>query len=134
MTTATVAAAPTPGRLWTGRILGIVTSLFLAVDSLVKLLELEPAVKGSAQLGFAASATRPIGVLLAACLAVYLVPRTALLGAVLLTGYLGGAVAIHYRAGNGAFPIVFTLGVGVLVWLALALREPGIVRRLGARP
>jgi hypothetical protein len=134
MTTATLAAAPTRGRLWTGRILGAFTSLFLALDSLAKLLEFEPAVKGSAQLGFAASATIPIGILLAACLAVYLVPRTAILGAVLLTGYLGGAVAIHVRAGNGVFPVAFTLGVGAFVWIAIALREPGLVRWLGARP
>lgn len=120
----TLALAPSKPRLWTGRVLTALTVLFLAVDSGAKILEAEPAVKGSIQLGFAPSATFGIGILLAACTLIYLVPRTAGLGAVLLTGYLGGAIAIHVRAGNGAFPIGFTLAVGALIWLALLLREP----------
>jgi hypothetical protein len=65
-----------------------------------------------------------IGVLLLVCTAIYSIPKTAVLGAILLTGYLGGATAIHVRAASGAFPIAFSVVFGVLAWVGLVLREP----------
>ena len=65
--------------------------------------------------------------MLVACTAIYAIPQTAVLVAILLTGYLGGAVAIHVRAGSGAFPIVFSIAFGVLAWVGLILREPRLL-------
>jgi len=90
-------------RLWAGRVMAAVAILFLLFDSLVKVMKLAPAVDGTRQLGYPVSLVRTIGVIQLACLAVYLFPRTAVLGAVLLTGYLGGAVATHLRLGNPLF-------------------------------
>lgn len=127
------AATPSKARHWTGRIVTAIIVLLLVVDSGAKLLGAEPSVKGSIQLGFDPSVTFGLGLLLALCTLVHVVPRTAGLGAVLLTGYLGGAVAIHLRAGNGVFPIVFSLSVGALVWLGLVLREPAVLLALLGR-
>ena len=66
----------------------------------------------------------PIGVVLLACVLLYAIPRFSVLGAVLLTGYLGGATAIHVSARSGAFPVGFSIAFGVLAWLGLVLREP----------
>jgi len=123
-------ATPSKARLWTGRVITALIVLLLVVDAGAKLVEAKPSVQGSIQLGFDPSVTFGLGALLTLCTLVYVVPRTAGLGAVLLTGYLGGAVAIHLRAGNGAFPIVFSLAVGALAWLGLILREPGVLRAL----
>jgi hypothetical protein len=65
-----------------------------------------------------------IGIVLLVCSAIYAVPQTAVLGAILLTAHLGGATAIHVRAGSGVFPIVFSIAFGVLVWVGIVLREP----------
>ncbi len=80
-------------------------------------------VEATTLLGYPASLVLVIGVIEILCLAVYVIPRTALLGAVLLTGYLGGAVASQVRAGVGLFPIVFPLIMGALIWGGLLLRD-----------
>jgi len=134
MTNESTVKAPRGALLWTGRVVTLLTVLFLAFDSGAKIVEAGPAVRGSIQLGFPASATVGIGGLLALLVLLYVVPRTAVAGAVLLTGYFGGAVAIHLRAGNGAFPIAFTLAFGGLVWAGLALRRPEVARLLSGRP
>ena len=126
MTREPAAPTPTAAKLWTGRAVTALTALFLAFDSAGKILALDAVAKASESLGLPASATVPIGLLLAACTVLHLVPGTAVLGAVLLTGYLGGAVAIHVRAGNGVFPVAFTLAVGALVWVGLLLRRPAL--------
>ena len=141
MTTATVTAtapavpvaAPSKVRLWTGRVITFLIVLLLVVDAGAKLLEAKPSVRGSIQLGFDPSVTFGLGLLLSVCTLFYVVPRTAAFGALLLTGYLGGAVAIHMRAGSGTFPIVFSLSVGALAWLGLVLREPGVLRAFWRR-
>jgi len=127
------AATPSRARLWTGRVVTALIVLLLIVDSGAKLVEAEPTVRASIQLGFDPAVTSGIGALLALCTLVYILPPTAGLGAVLLTGYLGGAVAIHLRAGSGTFPIVFALSVAALAWLGLVLREPGLLRALFRR-
>ena len=120
-------------RLWTGRIMSALAILFLLFDTVGKLLRLAPFVEGTAQLGYPASAVLGIGVLELLCLVGYLIPRTAILGAVMLTGYLGGAVATHVRVGSPLFThILFPIYVGVLIWGGLYLRDPrlrGLVQR-----
>jgi len=107
-----------------GWIIGALPVLFLAFDTLGKLLTLPPVVQGSARLGYAESAIFGLGLIELVCLAAYLMPRTAVLGAVLLTGFLGGAVATHVRVGDPLFShILFPVYVGVLIWGALFLRD-----------
>jgi hypothetical protein len=107
-----------------GLTLTVLVALFLAFDGVTKVFPIEPVIKASAQLGLAANTLPGIGGVLLLCTVIYLIPRTAVLGAVLLTGYLGGAIAIQVRAAGGAFPIVFALVFGGLIWLGLFLREP----------
>ena len=108
---------------WTGRIISALGVLFLAFDGAIKVLQLAPAVEASAQLGYSAPVTLGLGILTLACLGVYLLPRTAPLGAVLLTGYLGGAVATHVRLGSPPLSLVFPVLLGALLWGGLALRD-----------
>jgi len=112
------------GRLWTGRTLTALAVLFLIFDAAVKLLRLAPAVEATTALGFTASVLVPLGTLEVLCLAVYLVPRTSVLGAILWTGYLGGAVAAQLRAGNPLFSnVLFPIYVAALLWGGLWLRR-----------
>jgi hypothetical protein len=109
---------------WAGRILTALPALFLAFDIAGKLANVAAVREGSLRLGLPVSSGPVIGLIELACLALYLVPRTAVLGAVLLTGYFGGAVAIHLRiadplATHTLFPIYF----GTLCWIALYLRD-----------
>jgi hypothetical protein len=123
-TTLARAADPSRSRAWAGRILLAIPTLFLAMDGAMKLFTPAPVVEAMEQLGWAASASPGLGILLLACLAVYLVPRTAVLGAVLLTGYLGGAVATHVRVGNPLFShTLFPVYLGMMLWGAVLLRD-----------
>jgi len=109
--------------LWAGRILSGLPALFLLVDSVGKFVKPAPVVEGTVRLGYPESVIFPLGIVLLACTVVYLVPRTSILGAILLTGYLGGAVATHLRVGDGLFPMFFPVILGVLVWGGLFLRD-----------
>lgn len=107
-----------------GRTLSTLAVLFLGVDALAKLLQLAPVVAGTAELGYPQSAVLAIGLLEALCVAAYVAPPTAVLGALLLTGYLGGAIATHLRMGNPLFShILFPVYVALFVWGGLFLRE-----------
>jgi len=128
MQMATHTAPVSTTRLWIGRTIGALAILFLLFDGVIKVLQLAPATESFAQLGYPVGLTLGIGVLELACLAAYALPRTAPLGALLLTGYLGGAVATHVRAGSPLFSVVFPLIIGALVWGGLYLRD----RRLRA--
>jgi hypothetical protein len=98
--------------------------LFLLFDSVGKLIPMAPVVEGSLQLGYPESSIRVIGIILLICVVAYAVPRTSVLGAILLTGYLGGAVATHLRVGSPLFThMLFPIYVGVLIWGGLLLRE-----------
>ena len=112
------------GRLWAGGILTGLVVLFLAVDGAAKLVQPAPVLEASEKLGLSRGSTLGIGIVLLACTAIYSIPPTAVLGAILLTGYLGGAAAIHVRAGSGAFPVAFSIAFAVLAWVGLVLREP----------
>jgi hypothetical protein len=109
--------------LWTGRILSIVPSLFLLVDGAMKLVKPEPVVKATVDLGYPESVILGLGIVLLTCTILYLIPLTSVLGAILLTGYLGGAVASHLRHGDDPFTIFFPVIFGALLWGGLLLRD-----------
>ena len=112
--------------LWAGRIMTGVAVMFLLFDGGGKAAQLAPVRQAQAQLGYPAALTPAIGIVLLASTAVYVIPQTSILGAILLTAYLGGATASQLRiAGPFWFPIVF----GVFIWTALFLRD-GRLRRL----
>jgi hypothetical protein len=113
----------------TGAVLTVLLALFLLFDAVPKILQLPMVVEATQQMGFAASAVPVIGTVLLVCLALYLVPRTAILGAVLLTGYLGGAVCAQLRIEAPLFStMLFPVYFGILVWVALYLRSPQLRR------
>ena len=121
----TRAAGSSRGAVWTGRVLSGLAVAFLIFDSAGKLLRMPPVVEGTAQLGYPGSVIVPLGVILLTCVLVYVVPRTAVLGAVLLTGYLGGAVATHVRVENPLLShALFPTYVAALLWVGLVLRDP----------
>lgn len=111
------------GRLWAGRILAGLPALFLLVDAIMKLVKPAPVVEATVKLGYPESVILGIGVVLLICTILYLLPKTAVLGAILLTGYLGGAVATHVRVAEGWFSILFPVIFGVLLWGGLWLRD-----------
>ena len=109
---------------WAGRILSTLPVLFLLMDGIMKLVKPEPVVKATVDLGYPENVIMAIGVVLLGCVILYVVPRTAVLGAILLTGYLGGAIATHVRVGNPLFShALFPVYLAVLIWGGLYLRE-----------
>ena len=125
----TARTAPSVGRAAriTGRVLTVLLTLFLLFDSVTKLMQLPPVVEATIQMGFPASTVPVIGAVLLVCLALYLVPRTSVLGAVLLTGYLGGAVCAQLRIEAPLFSnTLFPIYVGVVVWGALYVRSAAL--------
>ena len=111
------------GLLWTGRVLSGLVVAFLIVDGAMKLWKPAVVVEATRQLGYPESQIAGIGILLLACTLLYIFPRTSILGAILLTGYFGGAVASQLRVGNALFNIAFPVILGVLVWSGLWLRD-----------
>jgi hypothetical protein len=110
--------------VWTGRVLSGLAIAFLIFDSVGKLLEVQPVIDGTKQLGYPPDIAFSLGVTLLSCVLVYLIPRTSVLGAVLLTGYLGGAVATHVRVGNPLLThVLFPTYVAALLWGGLMLRD-----------
>ena len=108
--------------LWTSRVMRAIVVLFLLMDAGIHLATPAPVVQAMNQLGFPLNVTVVIGVIELACTALYVIPATSLLGAVLLTGYLGGAVAAHMRVGNPIFEAyIFPTLVGALLWGGLLL-------------
>jgi len=107
-----------------GYIITGLPALFLLLDGVMKLFKPPFVVEATARLGYSENTIVPLGITLVACTILYLIPRTSVLGAILLTGYLGGAVATHVRFFEGAFPIVFPVIIGTLVWAGLYLRDP----------
>jgi len=111
-------------RLWTGRLLSTLAVLFLLFDSVIKLTNIAPVVESFTRLGIPVDLAPWIGTLELVCLAVYLVPRTAIPGAILLTGFLGGAVLTHVRIGAPLFShVLFPVYIGALIWGGLFLRD-----------
>ncbi len=116
-------AAVSKKTLWAGRVLSALPALFLLFDAVMKLVKPAAVVEATVELGCPESVILPLGIALLACTVLYLIPRTAVLGAILLTGYLGGAVATHVRVGDEAFPVVFPVIVGALLWAGLYVRD-----------
>jgi hypothetical protein len=110
--------------LWCGWIMGVLPALFLLLDATMKFVKPQPVLEGSVELGYSLSVLDALGVVLMASTLLYLIPRTAVLGAILLTGYLGGAVSTHVRVGNPLFThTLFPVYFGLLLWGGLWLRD-----------
>jgi len=128
MQSSTQADPVSKGRLWTGRIISALVVLFLLFDSITKVMKVRAVMEASAQLGYPANTIFTIGIILLVCTVFYIIPQTAVLGAILLTGYLGGAVAANLRIGSAMFNTLFPIVFAALVWTGIFLRES----RLGA--
>jgi hypothetical protein len=109
--------------LWTGYVLSFLPALFLLFDGVGKLVKPVEVVEATVKLGYPESVIFGLGIVVLSCTVLYLIPRTCVLGAILLTGYLGGAVASHLRAGDGPFPVLFPAIFGALLWIGLVLRD-----------
>jgi hypothetical protein len=120
---ATYAAASSKTGLVRGHLLSGLAVLFLLADAVAKLFAPLPVVEATLDLGFREAHVPVLGIILLACLVVYLMPRTAVFGAVLLTGYLGGVEATHLRVGSDTFSFIFPLILAALLWGGLYLRE-----------
>jgi hypothetical protein len=124
MMAAALTTFATKSRSVPGYVLTALVALFLTFDTVIKVLMLAPAVQGTTQLGYPAQTVLWIGLIELACLGLYLAPRTSVLGALLLTGYLGGAVAAHVRVGSPLLShTLFPIYVAVMLWGGLYLRE-----------
>jgi len=111
-------------RLWTGRILSGFAVLFLIFDAIVKFTKIAPVVDSFAQLGYPIGLAPTIGSIALVCVVLYVIPRTSVLGAILLTGYLGGAIASQLRIGSPLFShVLFPVYVAALIWGGLYLRD-----------
>jgi len=129
VSTPATTAAVSRKALWTGRVLTTLAVLFLLFDAIGKLMRPVQVIDGTTQLGWPVSVILPLGIIQATLLVLYMIPRTAVLGAILWTGYLGGAVATHVRIDNPLFShILFPTYIAALLWLGLWLRD----RRLRA--
>ena len=123
MQSAIPSASVSKVALWTGRLLSVLPAAFLLFDAGLKLVKPAFVVEKTVELGFSERVIMPLGVVLFVCTILYLIPRTASLGAILLTGYLGGAVATHVHHGDGPFEVLFPIIFGALLWVGLVLRD-----------
>jgi hypothetical protein len=119
-----IAAVPvSAGARCTGRVLSALPALFLLFDGVMKLGKPDFVVEATVRLGYPETVIVPLGIVLVVSTILYLIPGTAVLGAILLTGYLGGAVASHVRAGDSPFEILFPVFFGALLLGGLLLRD-----------
>lgn len=126
---------PSKRRLWMGHAMSAVAVSFLLFDSAIKLVKIAPVVESFERLGYSPAIAREIGWLELACLVLYVLPRTATFGAVLLTGFLGGAIATHVRVADPLFShVLFPVYMGVLLWGGLFLRDERPRALLGPAP
>ncbi|HKR08633.1 MAG TPA: DoxX family protein [Gemmatimonadaceae bacterium] len=134
MSVAIDVAAPSKGQLWTGRVLSGIAVLFLLFDATIHLLKPEPVVAGFAKLGYPITVAVPLAIIEFVCIILYLVPRTSIFGAILLTGYLGGAIAAQLRIGAPVFStLLFPIYVALFVWGGLYFRDPTVRSIIPAR-
>jgi DoxX-like family len=116
--------APSKTAFWVGHAVSAFPVLMLFVSGVMKLAKPEPVVKGLIEHGYPEGIVRGLGVVELTCTVLYLIPQTSVLGAILLTGYLGGATATHVRVGEYSQAFMGAIPFGVLLWLGLYLREP----------
>ncbi|MEO6390553.1 MAG: DoxX family protein [Pyrinomonadaceae bacterium] len=111
-------------RPWAGFVVSALPALFLLMDAVMKLIQPPLVVTATTELGYPATVILPLGIVLLVCTLLYLIPRTSVLGAILLVGYLGGAVATNYRLSKPLFTqVLFPVYLGILLWLGLYLRD-----------
>lgn len=108
-------------KVWTGRLISVLATLLFLFSAFLKLRGGPEVEKGFAHLGLPLSMVRPLAILELACVAIYLVPQTSVLGAILLAGYVGGTICAHWRVGD---PFAIQIALGLALWLGLYLREP----------
>lgn len=124
MATESQAAPASKGMLWAGRIFSGLAVAFLLFDSTLKFVKPPAVIEATTRLGYSTSIITPLAIILLSCVVLYLIPNTSVFGAILLTGYLGGAVASHTRVGDPlASHILFPTYIASLLWLGLYLRE-----------
>jgi hypothetical protein len=117
-------ASPSKAGVWVGQVFSGLVVLFLVPDGIFKFVKPAPVVEAFAHVGLPLTLANTLGIILLVCTAIYAFPRTSVLGAILLTGYLGGAVATHLRVGDPLFShVLFPTYLGVLLWLGLYLRD-----------
>lgn len=124
--TAAQAAPACKKMIWTGRIISTLMVLFLLFDGITKVMKERHTMAAAIQLGFSANQIVAIGVVLLVCTVLYVIPRSSILGAILLTGYLGGATVTNLHAGNPLFETLFPVAFGILVWLGIFLRDASL--------
>ena len=107
--------------VWTGRVITVLVSLLFLFSAAMKFVGGAEVKEGMAHLGLPESMIIPLGILEAACTIIYLIPATSVLGAILLAGYMGGAICTHWRVGD---PFVGQIAIALVIWLAIYLREP----------
>jgi hypothetical protein len=110
--------------VWTGRVLAALIVMFMLFDGLMKVIKIQPVIDATTRLGYPESSIRGIGIAALVGAILYLIPQTAVLGAIVLTGFLGGAVATQVRVGEPLFNCCFPILFGIVAWLGLYLREP----------
>lgn len=121
-------------RPWAGYVISALPALFLLVDAIAKFFKPAPVITGTLELGYQESVIIPLGIVLLVSVILYAIPQTAILGAILLTGYLGGAVATHVRIGNPLFThVLVPVYLGVFIWLGVYLRDPRLRRLVPLR-
>jgi len=120
----TVLQPPSKAAKWTGRVISALIILFMLQDAVLKIIKLPVILKYCEKYGLDGPMLQGIGITLLTCTIFYAIPMTTVLGAILLTGYLGGAILLHVRFHDPIFDIFFVFLFGVLVWLGVFLREP----------
>ncbi len=127
MQLATSSGAQSQKTLWAGRIITGLIAAFLVFDAVIHLLKPAPVVEGFAKLGFPLRFAVPLGIIELVCVLIYVIPRTSILGAILMTGYLGGAVAIQLPTGNPFFgEVLFPVYIAVFLWGGIYLRDESL--------
>src|ERR1700730_10632021 len=124
MHTATQAGSLSKKSIWAGRITSGFVVAFLLFDAVIHLMKPVPVVEGFEKLRFPLRFAVPLGIIELVCILLYVIPRTSILGAILLTGYLGGAIAIQLPTGNSLFgEVLFPVYIGVILWGGICLRD-----------
>jgi len=123
MASAAQSAPVSKASLWTGRIISGLVVLFMIFDGVTKVMKVQQVIDATIRIGFPVSTVVGIGITLLVCVALYVIPPTSVLGAILLTAYFGGATAANIRAGSPLFNTAFAVVFGILTWLGLYLRE-----------
>jgi len=123
MSSTAASATTSKGMLWTGRVISALVVLFMLFDCITKIIKLPQVIDASVKMGFTVSMVVGIGWTLLVCVILYVIPQTSILGAILLVGYLGGAVATNVYLHNPAFNSAFAICFGVLTWLGIYFRE-----------